>query len=98
IHARGERKRARLGLVAECALDRLAQIREGQLFGLDRDGAGFDLREIENVADEVQQVRARRVNGPGELHLSGCEVVFRVLGELLAEDQNAVERSSELMR
>ena len=34
-----------------------------------RDGARFDLGEIENVADEVEQVRAGAVNGAGELDL-----------------------------
>ena len=60
---------ARLGLVAEVALDGLAQVREQQVLGLHRHGAGLDLRQVENVADEVQQVGAGAVDGLGELDL-----------------------------
>ena len=46
------------------------QVREQQLLALDRDRAGLDLRQIEDVADEVQQVRAGAVDGLGELDLA----------------------------
>ena len=75
VEVRDERQRARFRLVAEVALDRLAQVREQQVLGLDRDRAGFDLRQVEDVADQVQQVGARAVDGLGELDLarrSGC--------------------------
>ena len=52
-----------------------SEVREEDLLGLDRDGAGLDLRQVENVADEVEQVGAGAVDGAGELDLlaaSGC--------------------------
>ena len=58
IEIRGEREMARLGLVAEIALDGLAQLRERQLLALHRDRARLDLRQVEDVADEIQQVGA----------------------------------------
>ncbi len=98
VEVRDERQRARLGLVPEVALDRLAQVRELQVLGLDRDRAGLDLRQVENVADQVQQVGARGVNGLRELDLPRAQVAVGVLGQLLAEDQDAVERRAQLVR
>ena len=63
------RGRARLGLVAERARHRLEQVGEEDLLGLDRDGARLDLRQVEDVADQVQQVGAGAVDGAGELDL-----------------------------
>ncbi len=65
---------------------------------VDRDRAGLDLREVEDVADEVEKIGARRVNGAGELDLLAGQIVVRILGELLAEDQDAVERRAQLVR
>ena len=98
VEVRDERQHARLRLVAEVALDRLAQVREQQVLGLDRDRAGLDLRQVENVADQVQQVGAGAVNRLGELDLARRQVAVGVLGELLAEDQDAVERRAQLVR
>ena len=98
IEVRGEREVPRLGLVAEVALDGLAQLRERQLLALHRDGARLDLRQVEDVADEIQQVGAGGVDGLGELHLARREIALRILGELLAQDQDAVERRAQLVR
>ena len=54
--------------------------------------------EIENVADEVQQIGSGSVNGSRKLHLFGCEVTVRILTQLLTEDENAVERRPKLVR
>ena len=69
--------------------DRLQQRAEEQLLGLHRHRAGLDLRQVEDVGDQVQQVGAGAVDGAGELHLLVGEVAVRVLGQLLAEDQDA---------
>ena len=71
---------------------------EGDLFRLDGDRARFDLREVENVVDERQQVRARGVDVLGEIDLLGREVAAAVLGELLAENQNRIQRRAQLVR
>ena len=67
-----ERQLARVRLVAEVALDRLAQVREQQVLALDRDRARLDLRQVQNVADEVEQVGAGAVDGLGELDLAAA--------------------------
>lgn len=41
------------------------------LLGLDRHRAGLDLGEVENVADEVEQIGAGAVDGAGEFDLLG---------------------------
>ena len=55
--------------VAERALAVVVQVVEAQLAHVDHDGARFDLRQVENVVDERQQVVAGRVDRLGELHL-----------------------------
>ncbi len=87
-----------LRLVPERPRHHVEQAGEEDLFRFDRDRARFDLREIENVADQVQQVGAGAVNGAGELDLLRREIAVRVVGELLAEHQNAVERRAQLVR
>src|SRR5262245_14180644 len=82
----------------ERPLDDVAQRAEGDLFGLDRDGARFDLRQVEDVVDEREKVGARRVDILREVDLLGGEVADGVLGELLAENQNRVERRAQLVR
>ena len=78
--------------------DRFEQVGEEDLLGLDGDGAGFDLRQVENVADQIEQVGAGAVDGAGELDLLRREVAVRIVGELLAENQDAVERRAQLVR
>ena len=93
-----ERQLPRFGLVPERTRDHVDEIGEDDLLGVDRDGSGFDLGQVENVADQVQQVGAGAVDGAGEVDLLGGEVAVRVVGELLAQDENAVERRAQLVR
>ena len=78
--------------------DHIEQIGEVDLFRLDRHGARLNLRQVEDVADQVQQIGAGAVNGAGEFHLLAAQVAFRILRQLLAQDQNAVERRAQLVR
>ena len=93
-----ERQLPVLGLVPERARHHLEQVGEQDVLGLDRDGAGFDLRQIEDVADQIQEIGAGAVNGARELDLLAGQVAFRILGELLAQNQDAVERRAQLVR
>ena len=77
-------------LVAEGAGHHVEQAGEEDLLGIHRDRARFDLREIENVADQVQQIGPGAVNGARELYLPRSQVAVRVVGELLAQHQDAV--------
>ena len=58
-------------------------------FGFDRDRAGLDLRQVENVADEVQQVGAGAVDGAREFDLLRREAAVGVFRELLARAQES---------
>ena len=64
-----ERKLPRFGFVAERPADRIEQVGEEDLFRLHGDRSGFDLRQVENVADQVEQVGAGAVDGARELRL-----------------------------
>ena len=87
-----------LGFVLERPGDHVDERREVDLFGLDGHRARLDLRQIEDVGDQIQQVGAGRVDGPGELDLLPTEIPFGVVAQLLAENQDAVERRPELVR
>ena len=54
-----ERQVLGLGHVPEVAVDGVAQAGEGDLLDLDRDRAGLDLREVEDVVDQVAAGRSR---------------------------------------
>jgi len=49
--------------------------------------AGLDLGQIEDVVDQAEEVRARRVDRLRELHLLVREVLLLVLGERLGVDE-----------
>ena len=88
----------RFGEVAEAALDRAVQVVEAQLADVDRDRARLDLRQVEDVVDQHQQVVARRVDRLRELDLLAGQVAVRVLAQLVGQDQQAVERRAQLVR
>src|SRR5581483_204493 len=52
----------------------------------------------QDVADQVQQVGARGMDVAGELNLLSVQVAFAVVGELLREDQNGIQRRAQLVR
>ena len=98
VDAHVERQAAVLGVVLERAHDHIEQVGEEHLLGLDRHRARLDLREVEDVGDQVEEVGAGAVDGARELDLLAGEVPLGVVGELLAEDQDAVQRRAQLVR
>ena len=84
--------------VPERPSHRVQQVDGQDFLGIDRHGSGFDLREVENVADQIQQVGAGAVDGAREFDLLRGQIAVRVFGELLAENQDAVERRPQLVR
>src|SRR5271155_2722086 len=76
----------------------IQQAREKDLLRLNRDRSGFDFRQIKYIRDQVQQVRPGAMNRSRELNLLRGEIAIRVIAELLAEHQNAVERGPQLVR
>ena len=75
----------------------IEQIREEHLLRVDSHGSGFDLGQIQDIADQVEQVGARALYGAREFHLLTRQVAVRVLRKLLPQDQDAVERRAQLM-
>ena len=74
----------RFGHVPKAALHRLAQSCKRHLFRFDGDGAGFDFGKVENVADEIQEIGAGRMNIFRELHLLRLQVSFRIVRQSAA--------------
>src|SRR5256885_588657 len=85
-------------LVTEGAGHSVEHAAEEYFLGFDRNRTGLDLGKIEDVADQVQQVSSRAVNGAGELNLFCRQIAIGIVTELLAEDQNTVQRSTQLVR
>ena len=76
-----------LGHMPEVAIDVVAQATEGYFLDFHRNSAGLDFGQIENVVNEVEQVRTRGVDVARELDLLGGQVAGRVTGQLLAENK-----------
>ena len=93
-----ERQVLGLGHMPEAAVDDVVQNGEGYLLDLDGNGAGLDFGEIEDVVDEVEEVGTGGVDVAGKLDLLLREVTSGVDGELLAEDEDGVERRTQLVR
>ena len=60
--------------------------------------AGFDLGQIEDVVDQPQQVGTGVVDDRRGLHFLHIQMPALVLGQLLGQDQQAVERRTQLVR
>src|SRR3546814_5054550 len=75
----------------------LSESAHRHLADLDRNGAGFDLGQVENVVDEVEEVRSRRMDRPRELGLLLVEVALRIVGEELREDQQRIQWRAKLV-
>ena len=59
---------------AERPLDEVPEVLQPHLTHIDLEGAGFNLRQVENVVDEVQEIAARRVDGLGKIRLLGVRL------------------------
>jgi hypothetical protein len=66
-------------LVAERPRHHFQQAGEEDFFRFHRHRAGFDLGQVQNVADEVEQVRAGAVDGAGEFDLLGRQVAVGIV-------------------
>ena len=82
----------------EHPLDALLQRRDGDFLRFDRDRARFDLGQIENVVDQRLQVGPGRVNVLREFDLLRREIPAGIVTELLAENENRIERRPQLVR
>ena len=88
----------RLRDVAEGAFHVVVQVGEPELADVHGHRARLDLREVEDVVDEEEKVRPRRVDGLGELRLPAREIAVGILGKLVRQDEEAVERRAQLVR
>src|SRR4051812_3317021 len=93
-----KRQRLRFAHVAERALDVFAQLSERQFAHVQCDRARLNLRQIENVVDEPQQVAAGAMDRFSKFDLLWREIAFRVYRELIGEDEQAVQRRAQLVR
>ena len=76
----------------------LQQRAQREAFRVDVHPARLDLGQVQDVVDELEQVRPGRMNDVGVLDLLGGEVPARVLSEEPGQDQQAVQRCAQLVR
>ena len=75
----GELDVLRFRNMAERLLDEVPEVLQPHLAHIDVESAGFNLRQVENVVDEVQEIAARRVNGLGKIRLLGRQIAVGIL-------------------
>src|ERR1700735_4181925 len=78
----------------EGGLDVLEQRAEREALRVDVHPPRLYLGQVEDVVDELQQVRARRVNDVGVLDLLGGQVPARVLHEQPGQGQEEHQRGA----
>ena len=81
----------------ERALDVVADVAERDVAGVHVHLPGLDLREVEDVVDQLEEIGAGLVDRPGELDLLVGQVLLGVLREQLREDEQRVERRAQLV-
>ncbi len=97
VHLHFEGKPPIVGFMPERTTHHIQEAGEEYFFCVHGNGAGFDLGQIQNVADEIQQIGSGAMDGAGKLHLLRRQVLIRIVAKLLAENQNAVERSAQFV-
>jgi hypothetical protein len=85
------------GDLLELAKERAPQIGEREALRLDGDGARLDLRQVQDVVEQTQQVLTGGPDDAGVFDLRLRHVLVRVVLELLGEDQEAVQRRPEFV-
>ena len=85
------------GELTECPLHVLAQVRQRHVGDFNRHRAGLDLREVENVADEAEQIGACRIDGASEFHLLVVQIALLVGSEKVRKYQQRVQWRSQLV-
>jgi len=98
VHLDLERELLVLRDGAERPLDELAEVAELHVGHVHVHASRFDLREVEDVVDQVEEIRARAVDRVRELDLLLREVAVRILLQQLREDEQRVERRAQLVR
>ena len=86
-----------LCLGRECVGEFVQHVREGDLLGANLHAASFYLGEVEDFANERQQVTSGLVDDFGCTDLVIAKVLVFVGAEHLGEQQDAVQRSAQFM-
>ncbi|QJW99075.1 hypothetical protein FTUN_6673 [Frigoriglobus tundricola] len=93
-----ERQGLLFGDRAEHAVQVLDELREPHRLGPHVHAPGLDLRQVEDVVDEREQVVPGGLNGLGVPHLFGRQVPLAVVREELRQDERGVQRRAQLVR
>ena len=82
----------------EGAVDVIAQIGQADFARFNGHGAGLDLGQVENIADERQQIGPGGIDSFGKLDLLGIQVALRILRQHPGQNEEIVQRCPQLMR
>ncbi len=86
------------GHVPEAAIQALREAGQTQMVDHHFELAGFDLGQIEDVVDQLQQLRTALEDDLGRLHFIRRQMTFVVVGQALRQDQETVQRRAQLVR
>ena len=98
IHMSFERQLPVFRFVPEWPRHHVDEVGEEHLLSVHGDSAGFDLGQVEDIADQIKQVGAGAMDRAGKLDLLRAQIAFRVVGKLLTQDQDGIERRAQLVR
>src|SRR5439155_1251302 len=82
----------------ERALERLGYLADLHRADVHLQPSGLDLREVEDLVDEREQVLPAGVDGRRILHFLRVERAARVLRQQAGQDEHAVQRRAQLVR
>ncbi|MCY1218383.1 hypothetical protein D9M72_303300 [compost metagenome] len=93
----GEAQALDLGHWAQAAVQLREHVLHIERFEPELHAPGLDLGQVEHIVDQLQQVAAGTVDDVGVAGLLLAEVAGHVLPQLVAEDQDAVQRRAQLV-
>ncbi len=82
----------------QCSHKLRQQLADVERFRLDLHVASFDLGQVKHVIDQLQQIMTGPMHDIGVANLLLGQVARRVLSQLIAQDENTVERRAQLVR
>ncbi len=97
VHLHTEKQPFLFGHWRQAGLELVQQFAQIERLQLELHVSGLDPRQVQNVVDQLQQIVPGTVDDLGVAHLLVAEVATGILFQLVAENQDAVERRAQLV-
>src|SRR5690606_10124685 len=97
VHLHAEKQPFLFGHWRQAGLEFVQQFAQIERLQLELHVSGLDPRQVQDVVDQLQQIVPGTVDDLGVAHLLVAEVAAGILFQLVAENQDAVERRAQLV-